>query len=474
MSKETYVEGDIIELTGGNNISYSRNGIENSASKVMQIGKADGVTHDDPTTYETIENLKGVKVTASIFFDGTKNNKNNTFRRLDKNTNSNTSADSKAIYQQNKEKESSYENGYSNVAILEMMNIIDKKSRIVSKYIEGEGTENDQKGDTKGYAFGAGSTGIPTKVNKGFNAINLEINSVFKPKEEYVRDLTINVFGFSRGAAAARSFMTTTKNKFKTNYPKAKIKYNFVGLFDTVSSYEPEGNFGVLGSALSHDFNNDVTELGLQLNGMAEKVIHLTARDEYRANFSLTTIDSDIAAGIGYELQLPGSHSDVGGGYEDYPHIEQRYINRDGSPSKKEYIDGGWYTEDQIKGQHSDADPVNFTGKRKLTNSYQFIPLSIMMAFAKKNDITFKGFDEKKEYQNYKVIPDLQNAKKELESFALENEGAVSTAATIQSMAVLKKTRNKYLHISANAYSTGMEANYKNAKVHRHVIKDNA
>lgn len=475
MSRVRYVKGNVVEITGGNYKVYSEDNIEiHSGDKIIQSGEENGISFGKPDQYESEDTLEGVKVTASIFFDGTKNNRNNTFRRLDKDTDSITNKESKTVYKKTKQTGSSYENGYSNVAVLEMMNVLNRKDKIVSKYIEGEGTEDDQKGNTMGYAFGSGSTGIPAKVNKGYNTIKAEIDGVFNTKKEYVRELTINVFGFSRGAAAARSFMTTTKGKFKTNYPKAKIKYKFIGLFDTVSSYEPEGYFGVLGSGLSHNFNNDVTELGLQLNGMAEKVIHLTAGNEYRSNFSLTTIDSDINAGVGYELQLPGAHSDIGGGYQDYPHIENRYVNRDGSPSKKEYLDEGWYIKDQLKGQHSDDDFVNFIGTRELTNAYQFIPLSIMMAFAKKYGMTFNSFEEKKEYQNYQVIPELESAKEELESFALQNEGAVSTSATIQTTAVLRNVRNKYLHISTNAYSLGMGAHYEKAKVGRKMIRDNA
>lgn len=472
MTYNLRVKGNITNKVGGTARTYAKEGVERSSNKSIRKF-AENYTYeepgDPPASKRPKENLIGVKVTASLFFDGTKNNRNNTFRRLDKNTQSKTNNESRVIYNKTKEEESSYENGYSNIAILEKMNISNKKNRVVSKYIEGEGTEDDQKGDSMGFGFGSGSTGIPAKVKKGFNLINIEINSVFNFKKEYVKELTLNVFGFSRGAAAARSFLTTTRTKFKNNYPKAEIKYNFVGLFDTVSSYEPKGRFGALGAAGSHNFDNDVTELGLKLNGMAKKVIHLTAADEYRANFSLTTIDSDIAAGVGYELQLPGAHSDIGGGYEDYPHIEKRRVNRD-----EKYIKEEWYTKEQLKGDNGEHDFINFIGTRKLTNSYQFIPFSIMMQFAKKNGISFKSFDDKKEYKNYEVIPDLQLVKKELESFALKNEAATTKIATIQDVKELKRIRNKYLHISANAYSLGMNANYKMAKLHRQIIKDNA
>lgn len=472
MSKTTIVEGDIFEFTGGNNISYSKEGIENSASKVMQIGKTDGVTHDEPTTYEIIENLKGVKVTAILFFDGTKNNRNNTFRRLDKDANSNTSEDSDAIYKKNYEKESSYENGYSNIAALSYMAIADKKERVVKEYIEGEGTENDIKGDTMGYAFGSGTTGIPVKANKGYTRINAKIDGVYNNKKEYVRELTLNVFGFSRGAAAARSFLTTTESTLKTKYPKAEIIYQFVGLFDTVSSYEPEGVLGKVGSAVKHNFNNDVKELGLQLGGMAKKVIHLTAENEYRENFSLTTIASSIVAGVGFELQLPGAHSDVGGGYEEYEHTEKRNLSKS-NRGDYELLEEGWYNEDQLKNRGT----INCTGTRKLINSYQFIPLAIMMHFAKKNGMKFESFDENSENKAFKVIPELENVKNKLLNLAIEKEGAVNVIAKLNNWNELKDLRNQYLHISSNEKSLGMGENHPSfwtTEVKRTIIEDNA
>lgn len=472
MSKTTIVEGDIFEFTGGNNIAYSKEGIENSASKVMQIGKTDGVTHDEPTTYEIIENLKGVKVTAILFFDGTKNNRNNTFRRLDKDANSNTSGDSDAIYKKNYEKESSYENGYSNIAALSYMAIEDKPNKIVVEYIEGEGTEDDIRGDTMGYAFGSGTTGIPVKANKGYTRINAKIKEVYNYKQEYVSELTINVFGFSRGAAATRSFLTTTESKFKSKYPKAEIIYQFVGLFDTVSSYEPEGVLGKVGSAVKHDFDNDVKELGLQLGGMAKKVIHLTAENEYRENFSLTTIASSIAAGVGFELQLPGAHSDVGGGYDKYEHLEKRNLSKS-DRGDYELLEEGWYNEDEIKNRGT----INCTGTRKLKNSYQFIPLAIMMHFAKKNGMAFEGFDDNFQNKTFKVIRELENVRNKLLNFAIEKEGAVNVIAKLNNWHELKDLRHRYLHISSNEESLGMGENnpdWWSTVVKRTIIEDNA
>lgn len=255
-------------------------------------------------------------------------------------------------------------------------------------------------------------------------------------------------------------------------YPKATIKYNFVGLFDTVSSYEPEGTLGVLGSGLQHDFENDVEELGLRLDGIAKKVIHLTASNEYRKNFALTSIDSAIEAGVGFELELPGAHSDVGGGYEEHEHTEIRNLSNLGR-NDDVLLAEGWYTPNQIE----DRGTINCTGTRKLKNSYQFIPMHIMMYFAKKNGMTFKSFDDKELFKSFKVIPELETIKNKLLNLAIDKEGAVKIIAKLTDEAELKNLRNKYLHISSNQKSIGMGENqpsFWSTKVKRNIIPDNA
>lgn len=472
MSRTRIIGGKLTEIIGEDHIIYSAGDIVTNSSSTISETAADGTFYGEPEIYEPVETKVGVKVTAIIFFDGTKNNRNNTFRRLDKDSKSTTSEDSKKIYTKTKEKESSYENGYSNVATLSYMAIKDDKNKIAVEYIEGEGTEDNQKGDTMGYAFGSGKTGIPAKVKKGYANITSQINSYFVSGKEYVKELTINVFGFSRGAAAARSFLTTTKADFKDKYPKATIKYNFVGLFDTVSSYEPEGTLGVLGSGLQHDFENDVEELGLRLDGIAKKVIHLTASNEYRKNFALTSIDSAIEAGVGFELELPGAHSDVGGGYEEHEHTEIRNLSNLGR-NDDVLLAEGWYTPNQIE----DRGTINCTGTRKLKNSYQFIPMHIMMYFAKKNGMTFKSFDDKELFKSFKVIPELETIKNKLLNLAIDKEGAVKIIAKLTDEAELKNLRNKYLHISSNQKSIGMGENqpsFWSTKVKRNIIPDNA
>lgn len=135
-----------------------------------------------------------------------------------------------------------------------------------------------------------------------------------------IHRIEFDVFGFSRGAAAARHFVNVIDQKVDhplvkaiANNPDIRLKagfdwasrddvrFTFVGLFDTVvSSYNPHVN--------------------VQLKAdCAERVVHLTALDEVRKYFPLSRITED-AAGTSTpahftELALPGAHSDIGGGY---------------------------------------------------------------------------------------------------------------------------------------------------------------
>ncbi len=144
--------------------------------------------------------------------------------------------------------------------------------------------------------------------------------------QEFIADLGIvgriefDVFGFSRGAAAARHFINEIDQRndhplveAMANFKDVQLKdgfdwasredvrIRFVGLFDTVvSSFNPAVNVHIKPDSV-------------------ERVVHLTALDEVRANFPLTRVTDD-AAGTTIpahftEIALPGAHSDVGGGY---------------------------------------------------------------------------------------------------------------------------------------------------------------
>ena len=192
------------------------------------------------------------------------------------------------------------------------------------------------------------------------------------------------MFGFSRGAAAARHFVSLKNDKrplaARLGAPQAEIEIKFVGIFDTVSS-----------RGLGLVVGDDVDSLGLALGAIPKHVVHLTAGNEYRQNFSLTDVTSSLNASVGYELTLPGVHSDIGGSYaavEDEP----RQLRPQDVP---ELVAQGWYEEktdivqvpeeiyDPETGAHLGTRYTPMARRPKVLAGYQLIPLRIMVDAAK-------------------------------------------------------------------------------------------
>jgi hypothetical protein len=282
-----------------------------------------------------------------------------------------------------------------------------------------------------------------------------------KDNKEYVSEAKVNVFGFSRGAAAARRFTSIKRSDIALNVSTSKMNviYTFVGLFDTVSS-----------SGLNHD--NDTEALSLDIGGKALKVFQLKALDEYRTNFNLTNIQSSINAGVGYEFGMPGAHSDIGGGFRDG--LEEKVS----SPHKglvDELIKKGWYTEKAVIPARRDyivspvagltqvTIPEYCRAERTISNAYQYIPLEIMAYFAEKyGKMTFK---QDKLEKNYKKIPkNLDSIRKKFVDEAKAKDGIHSVEASELPEKDRNGLRNKYLHLTA--YWEGGQINGK------HPIKD--
>ncbi|KFA91396.1 T6SS phospholipase effector Tle1-like catalytic domain-containing protein, partial [Archangium violaceum] len=266
---------------------------------------------------------KTKKIRATLFFDGTLNNKTNTEIGM---------ARAKDPAKHQGDVGTSYGNYYTNVALLYQNIDSDKLNGYDSYlplYIEGIGTTDKAGDSTMGYAFGSMGTGVAAKVDKGLRLlmnhirkfINRDINS--GKKNTRIEELRLDVYGFSRGAAAARHFVhralntsyipagdtLITLHPIKTmleqeGFKVGTVKVYFVGIYDTVSS------LGLSGTAMGL---SNVNELGLDAISAADSVYHLAALDEHRANFALTNIKS--AGGKGKEILLPGVHSDIGGSY---------------------------------------------------------------------------------------------------------------------------------------------------------------
>ncbi|MEV3818812.1 DUF2235 domain-containing protein [Aeromonas salmonicida] len=208
---------------------------------------------------------------------------------------------------------------------------------VTHSYISGIGTRDPIAGDngpeyrsddtlTQGFDldFGGDNTSIIGKVDAAceqsiVRSINRDLGEILVDVERIHR-IEFDVFGFSRGAAAARHFVNVIDQKADhplvqaiANSPDIRLKagfdwasrddvrFTFVGLFDTVVS----------------SYNRSVN---VQLKAdCAERVVHLTAQDEVRKYFPLSRITED-KAGTNIplhftELALPGAHSDIGGGY---------------------------------------------------------------------------------------------------------------------------------------------------------------
>jgi len=113
-------------------------------------------------------------------------------------------------------------------------------------------------------------------------------------------DTTINIVGFSRGAALAISFA----NEIAEDMPGVKI--NFVGVFDIVGQFGAPGEHFNAGHDL--DFPDNV-----------EHCYHAMAMDEERELFPLTRLtgSGNNEAGRLTEVWFRGVHSDVGGGNDN-------------------------------------------------------------------------------------------------------------------------------------------------------------
>ena len=140
------------------------------------------------------------------------------------------------------------------------------------------------------------------------------------PKIEAVN---LYVFGFSRGAAAARSFCTRMRTYLAKLDIKFKINIKFLGLFDTVAS---------VGSAHSsralygkEDGHHSWAAMDLMFPSGIDKTVHLVAAHEVRGSFPITS----IAGMTGEEIVFPGVHSDVGGGYAPTEQGKSVYVDTD-------------------------------------------------------------------------------------------------------------------------------------------------
>ncbi|MEO6670264.1 MAG: DUF2235 domain-containing protein [Ferruginibacter sp.] len=398
-----------------------------------------------------------VTIRASIFFDGTLNNRTNTSQRIQNTWNYRLTPSLVG---------GSYENDYSNVANLEAEIQTQPNTetyKAFSLYIEGIGTLNGGKDDLfPGAAYGTGATGVKAKVNRSINEIIDRIGDLGINTDSPLT-IILDSFGFSRGAAAARYFiyqvltheseilgradgLTLQQRLRNIDYHVTSVGIKFVGLFDTVASY-----------GRHHD--DDTTDLHLDAISNADRVVQLAAADEHRINFPLTNIDS---ASNKIQIFLPGVHSDIGGGYvnmkreeglsiykldwlSNIPTVRARYATI--LRNQRDFlIEKGWYLDSDFIQEWNELK-VN----RVVSNTYSKIPLKLMADYARQYGLIFSGVVDN--------LVDMATIKTEHIDQYISQYGSASYMSHWTMQATprwLKNLRYSHFHYSANYDDIGM------------------
>lgn len=428
-----------------------------------------------------------INVALGIFFDGTLNNKTNSDARK-------SNANSYKEYGGDLSDNNSYNNDWSNIARL--WDNYDKRNAI---YIEGIGTIDNQDDEMDGFAYGSEKTGIKAKVKIGCEKIAEKINLLKKSNPSAkLGTIILDVFGFSRGAAAARYFVHQVSKKKVNTDPKSikfgnlgtelknvsvnideiTINIRFLGIFDTVSSYS-ENTW-----TTSPNFDNDIEELQLDDIIKAKKIVHFTAENEHRINFDLTDVVvydqvKQKRISLGIEKSFPGVHSDIGGGYESISEAKDEIINGSESVQKKrkeQLVAEGWFKDFQL---------IIHEYKRKLSSNrelvkktYSYIPLQFMGEYGKKEGLRL---DTDQIVVKYKISNDplLVRVKNKLDPYVMGNgkpytfrwfqdihnqykgskvpeQKYADYQKEIKEQEDLRKLRNEYLHWSADYDWVGM------------------
>nr|WP_159466050.1 DUF2235 domain-containing protein [Scandinavium goeteborgense] len=281
--------------------------------------------------------VRGITLTVGVFFDGTGNNRSNANdlkMAYDHCANlvDEERANACAEFEKHARKElgnSSWQGGSTNISRLfdlyqrydELTN--NETEAQVKAYVCGIGTADGESDSVLGMALGSSLIhqfeGVVTKTDEALENISVELARFINLNRDQVAiaKVQFDVFGFSRGAAAARHFANRVMNQdaeiaaaidkglhLTGHHGKAAGEVRFLGLFDTVAA---------IGSLLNFYGINGRSNPGVNLElrpSVAQKVFQISAMHECRYNFSLNSIK-----GMWPELALPGAHSDIGGGY---------------------------------------------------------------------------------------------------------------------------------------------------------------
>jgi hypothetical protein len=116
--------------------------------------------------------------------------------------------------------DNSYSNDYTNVA--RMWQCCEQEEYAI--YVPGMGTDNLMRDSQDGFAFGSGQTGIRARVRNACEQVASKVSEKIKNKSKstVLTQITLDVFGFSRGAATARNLVYEVNQDY--GYAKAVQK----------------------------------------------------------------------------------------------------------------------------------------------------------------------------------------------------------------------------------------------------------
>lgn len=291
----------------------------------------------------TAQSCPNTAITVGLFFDGTWNNAYNVsdFR------------DGEASFD-----DASYSGSYTNVRRLWDLHF-DRAQNVPNacgdadlayekRYLEGIGSITEDGDDTYGGVTAGGPAGMAVQVERAAIALREAVNQygLF----EDMREITVNCFGFSRGAAAARVFCNMLADASIPN-----LKIGFLGIFDTV------GSVGIPGNNIQRETPDEIANIYCHTLGLldpycifrpegqvydlnitgstAETVFHIVAGDEFRYFYPSSSALPSHAT----EVWMAGCHGDIGGAETDEL-VAERYATRPRFLDRR-----GWFDEARLE-----------------------------------------------------------------------------------------------------------------------------
>lgn len=172
------------------------------------------------------------------------------------------------------------------------------------------------------YYSGVGTYGnkIQRLFNAGFSPSGLDVATIMHSASRDLKELyqpgdKLFVFGFSRGAAIARKFISRL-DRFLPDAAAQTHPIRFLGVFDTVAS------IGVPNLDDDDKPKSDVVFEDNRVSDHIQEALHLVAMDERRVAFQPTLVNAERAdpadptsAWRTREIWFPGAHADIGGGF---------------------------------------------------------------------------------------------------------------------------------------------------------------